>query len=317
MLGGAVLQNWCAAAACLAAFGCGACLSRPLLQVQRTRKARQATARLVQSGDERFALARGGLGARVILLAVRLSDSAALARKRPFMRLRTAAKIPPKLMRDIQQAGLQGQITQAGITQARVRLAVGGAAGGACIGWAFSLELSLLFCLAGLVVGWLAVPRAIRERKLCRSEELERHLPEMLEVLSLGLRSGLSFERALDAYIRHFDTLLAWSFASAKHQWTLGLLSRDEALKRLSESYDSALFSRVVGNISRSLRFGSSLAESLEDAACQARATYRARKEEQVAKAPVKMMLPVGALMLPAMLLLVLGPVLLDLMQGM
>ena len=66
----------------------------------------------------------------------------------------------------------------------------------------------------------------------------------------------------------------------------------------------------------RSLHFGTSLAESLESAAQEARGDYKAKREEQVAKAPVKMMLPTGTLILPAMLLLVLGPVLLELMEG-
>ncbi len=35
-----------------------------------------------------------------------------------------------------------------------------------------------------------------------------------------------------------------------------------------------------------------------------------------MAKAPVKMMLPIGVLILPAMLLLILGPVVLGLVQG-
>jgi tight adherence protein C len=66
----------------------------------------------------------------------------------------------------------------------------------------------------------------------------------------------------------------------------------------------------------RSLRFGTSIAESLEASAAEARETHKARMEERVAKVAVKMMLPVGGLILPAMLLLVLGPVLLELMEG-
>ncbi|MEG1561572.1 MAG: type II secretion system protein, partial [Raoultibacter sp.] len=63
-------------------------------------------------------------------------------------------------------------------------------------------------------------------------------------------------------------------------------------------------------------RFGSSLAQSLEVTSVEARAVHKARREEAVAKAPIKMMIPTGTLILPAMLLLVLGPVLLDMMQG-
>ncbi len=138
----------------------------------------------------------------------------------------------------------------------------------------------------------------------------------MLEVVALGLRSGLSFDRSLELYSGHFDTLLSRACASAQRQWALGLVTREQALRELAATFDSPLFSRVVESMVRSLRFGSSLAESLETAAGDARQQFRSRKQEQVAKASVKMMVPTGALMLPAMLLLVLGPVLLELMEG-
>ena len=64
------------------------------------------------------------------------------------------------------------------------------------------------------------------------------------------------------------------------------------------------------------MRFGAPPAESLEVLAIEARQGHKAYVQEKVMKAPVKMMLPVGTLILPSMLILVLGPVLLDLMQG-
>ena len=48
----------------------------------------------------------------------------------------------------------------------------------------------------------------------------------------------------------------------------------------------------------------------------EARAVRRAKLEERVAKAPVKVLLPVGTLILPAMLILIMGPIMLDLIQG-
>ena len=88
-------------------------------------------------------------------------------------------------------------------------------------------------------------------------------------------------------------------------------------MRDLAQGYDNPLFSRTVSAIIRSLRFGTSLGEMLEQSAEQARAARKAQVEERVAKAPVKMMIPTGTLILPAMLLLVLGPVLLELMEGM
>ncbi len=141
-------------------------------------------------------------------------------------------------------------------------------------------------------------------------------MSEMLEVVALGLRSGLSFDRSFELYGIHFDTALANACEAAQRSWSVGLVTRDEALRALAGSYASPRLSRVVENIVRSLRFGSSMAESLEAAASEARVEHRAHLEETVAKAPVKMMVPTGALILPAMLLLVLGPVLLELADG-
>ena len=93
-------------------------------------------------------------------------------------------------------------------------------------------------------------------------------------------------------------------------------MAREQSLRQLAASYDSKLLSRVIESMVRSLRFGVSVAAVLDEASHEARGLYKARVEEQVAKAPVKMMLPVGTLILPAMLLLILGPVLLELMDG-
>lgn len=214
------------------------------------------------------------------------------------------------------KAGLGGAVTAEGFWETRAQLAAVGAVGGFAAGWALSGELAVLLGVVGGAVGWRLLPRAIERRISARAREMERHLPEMLDVVALGLRSGLSFDRSLMLYAQHFDTLLAQALMLAQRQWSSGLLRRDEALRRVSSTYDSALFARVVESIIRSLRFGSSLADGLEAASREARLGYRARKQEQIAKAPVRMMVPTGALILPAMLILVLGPVLLELAGG-
>lgn len=214
------------------------------------------------------------------------------------------------------KAGLASDVSPEGFREAGVRLALAFAAVGGLVGAVLSNELAVLLGLLGLVVGILAPRWAVRAIEVGRTAEVERHLSEMLEVVALGLRSGLSFDRSFELYAQHFSSTLANSCASASRRWSLGLATRDEALRDLAASYGSDQLTRVVENIVRSLRFGSSLAEGLEAAAGEARAEHRAHMEERVAKAPVKMMMPTGALILPAMLLLVLGPVLLDLAGG-
>lgn len=214
------------------------------------------------------------------------------------------------------KAGLAVEVSLAGFREAGVRLALVGTAVGGLVGAVLSNELAVLLAFLGFVGGAVSPRWAVRVAEAKRTIEVERYLSEMLEVVALGLRSGLSFDRSFELYAQYFSSPFAGACSSAQRRWSLGLATRDEALRSLAASYGSDQLTRVVENTVRSLRFGSSLAEGLEAAAVEARAEYRARMEERVAKAPVKMMMPTGALILPAMLLLVLGPVLLDLGGG-
>lgn len=149
-----------------------------------------------------------------------------------------------------------------------------------------------------------------------RAFEAESSISQMLEVIALGLRSGLTFDRSFELFCTHFDSTFSRDCASSYRSWSMGLSSREEALASLAEGYRCEELARAIAAILRALRFGSSFSESLEELAAQSRANHRASVAEKVAKAPVKMMLPTGTLILPAMLLLVLGPVILEFVQG-
>lgn len=265
-------------------------------------------------GTRHGACEKGRLDDRLIALAEFMSRK--MQSNASALPLWSSARISRWCAEHLRRAGIAEGVSAVGFCAARVRVASAAMLCGLLVGLVFSAELSILLALAGAAMGWVSLSWAVRQREKRRVDELERHLSEMLEVVALGLRSGLSFDRSLQLYVEHFDTLLSLSCASAQRQWSLGLTTRDEALRALAATFDSPMFSRVVENVIRSLRFGSSLAEILESAAAEARLQFRSRKQEQVAKASVKMLVPTGALMLPAMLLLVMGPVLLELMEG-
>ena len=216
----------------------------------------------------------------------------------------------------IARAGLSGSVTPMGLRMARLKAVMAGMAIGALAGALFSSEFALFLGACGLIGGYCCIPLALKSRAAERNADMERHLSEMVEVVVLGLHSGLSFERSFMLYPQFFPTELGESMSRAVRQWDMGLVTREEALRALEAEYDSPLLSRVIGSMIRSLRFGTSIAESLESSAIEAREVHRARMEERVAKVAVEMMLPVGTLILPAMLLLVLGPVMLELVEG-
>ena len=180
------------------------------------------------------------------------------------------------------RAGIVGSVSKAAFAEVRFRLCLLGSAMGLGLGGVLSGELAILLGLAGAFGGWRLPGQVLRRQEREREASLVEHLPEMLDVMALGMRSGLSFD----------------------------------ALRELASTYDSGVFMRVVDAWIRSLRFGTSLVEGLEAESVQVRNACKAQREERIAKAPVKMMVPTGVLILPAMLILVLGPVLLELVNG-
>lgn len=213
-------------------------------------------------------------------------------------------------------AGLADSVTEAAFCETRFRMCALLAVVGALMGCVFSGMFAVVLGIVGAILGWRAPKDAVKRFKDRRTQEMESRLPEMLGVLALGMRSGLSFDAALRLYCAHMDCELARELEVAQKLWMSGLEERDRALRRLASSYGSPVFDRVTETWVRSLRFGTSMVEGLECEGRQARAAYRSKREEQISKAPVKMMVPTGTLILPAMLVLVLGPVLLELMNG-
>lgn len=213
-------------------------------------------------------------------------------------------------------AGCEKDISTQAICETSLRFGLAFALMAACLGAVLSTELAILLGCVGFVVGRGMPMRSLVDLKRKRAIEADRCLSEMLEVVSLGLRSGLSFDLSFALYGSHFEGEFAHSCAKAYRRWAIGLMTREESLVRFARSYDSDQLRRVIDGIIRSLKLGTSLTGVLEDAAAQARSSYRASLEERIAKAPVKMMLPTGALILPAMLLMVIGPVLLELAGG-
>lgn len=153
---------------------------------------------------------------------------------------------------------------------------------------------------------------ALRASKEDRSLAIERDVPQMIDALALSMRAGLSFESAWRMYCFRFDDELALACRSACLSWESGLSTRDEALAELGRSCAVPSLERFVGNVTRCLHYGTPMTRMFEVLAAEARGCYRAKMEEKVARAPVKMLVPTAALILPAMLIFVMGPVMLE-----
>lgn len=161
-------------------------------------------------------------------------------------------------------------------------------------------------------LGRLPLIRRLRQGSVDaeRRSQALRQLPTMLDVVTLGLTAGLSFDSALELYCTRYDTELAAGLREAMLTWRIGARSRSDALADLAERLDVAALRRFAAAVSQALAFGSPLAAALEQQAQAIRDEQRSELEAEIERVPVKMLIPLGTLIVPAMLLAILGPLL-------
>lgn len=169
-------------------------------------------------------------------------------------------------------------------------------------------RLALPGPLRGVVDRLAGTGEAARERA-ARTECL-RDLPLLLDVLTLGLLAGLSFDASLELYCEHEEGELARRMGEAMLTWRMGVDGRAQALRGLAERLESPAFGRFADVVAQALEFGSPLAQALSDQARLMRDERQSQLEEEIERVPVRILIPMGTLIVPAMLLAILGPLL-------
>ncbi len=81
-------------------------------------------------------------------------------------------------------------------------------------------------------------------------------------------------------------------------------------LEEIAAEYGITSLLSFASVVTESLAFGTPLSDSLERQAGTIRDDQRAALEAEIEKVPVKMLLPLGTLIVPAMLIAILGPLL-------
>lgn len=170
----------------------------------------------------------------------------------------------------------------------------------------FSLN-SLLLSALGLVFSWFLPIAWLNQRMRTRQDEIQRGLPDALDMLSVCASAGLGFDQSLQKISEYWDTELGYEMKRTTEEMEMGV-SRGEALRHLAERCDVEELTQFVAILVQAERIGMSYADVLHSQAIQMRVLRQLRSREIANKLPAKMMLPLVILIFPAMLIVILGP---------
>lgn len=143
-----------------------------------------------------------------------------------------------------------------------------------------------------------------------RSRQIDRDLPDFLDVLSVTVRSGMSFRPAVERVSSFHDGPLAEEMRNAIHSMRLGMTRRDAfiAARDNSRSENVAIF---VSAFLQAEELGTPLADALVDISTEIRRERAQQVRRAAAKAQPKIATVVTTMVLPATLILIIGSMIL------
>lgn len=174
----------------------------------------------------------------------------------------------------------------------------------------------LLSIAVGLVCGFLFPECWLSMRIKRRHQEIRRDLPSVIDLLNLCVGSGLDFMLAVDRVIKNFKKCpLTQELSEVWRENRMGS-SRRDALQHLSRRINLPELSSFVRTLLQADRMGAPMSDALKIQAEELRLRRFLQGEEAALKAPIKLLFPLIFFILPAVMVIVAGPIILQFMQG-
>ena len=147
-------------------------------------------------------------------------------------------------------------------------------------------------------------------RRRQRSEEVRRHLPDVVDLLEICVSSGMGLEMAWNMVsneIRDVGPTLADEMALVNLEVHLGA-PRVEAMRHMVDRTDAQEVVSLTTMIVQTERFGTSIADALRTTAATIREERSLKAQEVAERMPVKLLLPMTLFIFPALLVVLVGP---------
>jgi tight adherence protein C len=177
--------------------------------------------------------------------------------------------------------------------------------------WLQGLSLTVTFLIIGFMFPDLWLGSRVRRRQ----RAVFRAMPDSLDLLTICVEAGLGFDGAMSKVHEKWDNELSLEFGRVIQEIRLGKLRRD-ALRDMSERLGVPEMTSFVAAVIQSEQLGVSMAKVLRIQSDQMRVRRRQMAEEEAHRAPIKMIFPIGLLIFPSILILLLGPAAMLLMRS-
>ncbi len=176
------------------------------------------------------------------------------------------------------------------------------------------LSADPLVFVALIIFGLLIPNWLLKSSERKRKEEILKSLPDILDLLSVSVEAGLGFDGALLKVTEKYKGPLTDDFGKTLQELNMGKMRR-EALRDMAMRVDVDEVTIFLSSIIQADQLGVSITNVLKLQSKQVRTNRRMRAEEKSQKAPIKILLPLLLCIFPTILIVLLGPAIIQLMD--
>ena len=170
---------------------------------------------------------------------------------------------------------------------------------------ALQIAIAAVFGLVGLLYPVMYIDKLAEQRV----DEIMHHLPFAIDLISSSMNAGLDFGAAVRYLLSTGeDDVLRKEFSLFLQEVELGK-NRTEALRDMQKRINITEFSRFTSAIAYGMDSGSSIIDVMRIQAEEMRRVKYTRAEQQAAKAPTKMIIPMALFVFPSMFIIIFVPI--------
>jgi tight adherence protein C len=227
----------------------------------------------------------------------------------------TPQKARQDLLNKLELAGRPGNLTPEDFAAVRLVAAAVLAAVGLLIGLLLANPVYLVISLvAATILGYYLPVIWLKQKVDGRRSEVQKGLPDALDLLVICVDAGLGFDAALARVTDKYKNALSELLSKALREVSLGR-PRLEALDEIGRSSGVEDLHNFMQAVIQSEQFGTGIGKILRIQADEMRRRRRQRAQEKGAQATLKMMLPMVGCIFPTLWIVLLGPAVLILMR--
>jgi tight adherence protein C len=179
----------------------------------------------------------------------------------------------------------------------------------------FSGLIAVLGFVIAVLMGWTAPMSIVENRRRRRLTDVDRELPELIDLLVVTVEAGLGFSGSLRVSAERFHGALGQELRLTMQEMNMGL-STEEALRNLLARCETPAMRSFVRSIIQGETLGVSIGQIMRNLAVEMRKRRRGQAEERAHRAPIKILFPLIFLIFPAMFVILLAPAVFSLMEA-